>query len=107
MRFTEDLSGRRVLLPASAPEHGCLILVALVAIVSEEDVLVTLALYDDPGTRRAVDYLELYDVSGALLVISWIDRVGVLRTAIDRGLLDEEDEVTVLEGVLVPEGTPL
>lgn len=107
MRFTEDLSGQRVLLPGSAPDNGRLILVAFFTIEPEEGVLLALALYDDPRTWREVDYLELYDGAGSLLLISWIDRFGIVRTAVDIGLLEEE--ASDLEGVLVllSEGTPL
>jgi hypothetical protein len=106
MRFAESLLGDRILLPVSVPDHGQLTMLALSTIMPESDVIVTLALYDDPRTKRYVDYLELYDIEGGLLAISWIDRFGVVRTAIDRALLEEE--ASELEGVLVivPDGTP-
>ena len=65
-----------------------------------------MAVYDDPQTRWSVDLLELYDEAGALLSVSWVDKFGIRRTAMDRGLLQEE--TSRLEGVfvLLPEGTP-
>jgi len=50
--------------------------------------------------------MELYDGAGSLLLVSWVDRFGIRRTAMDRGLLQEE--ASRLEGVLVllQEGTP-
>jgi hypothetical protein len=45
-----------------------------------------------------VDYLALYDSAGDLVALGWFDRFGIQRIAVDRGLLDEGDE---LEGVFV------
>jgi hypothetical protein len=45
-----------------------------------------------------VDYWELYDNDGDLVAISWFDRFGIERLAIDRGLVDEGDK---LEGAFV------
>ncbi len=63
-------------------------------------------MYDDPQTERPVDYLELYDGSGGLVLVSWVDRFGIRRMAMDRGLLQEE--ASELEGILVLllQGTP-
>jgi hypothetical protein len=54
--------------------------------------------YDDVTTKRAADYWELYGSEGDLVAISWFDRFGIQRLAVDRGLLDESDK---LEGVFV------
>jgi hypothetical protein len=56
-------------------------------------------LYDDAKTKRSLDYIEIYDTEGDLLVVSWIDRFGACQAAMDRGLLDPEDPR--IEGVLV------
>ena len=106
MRVTENLRRERVLLPPSVPERDHLILVSFVTIAAEAEAIATMAVYDDPQTRWPVDYFELYDGAGALLSVSWVDRFGIRRTAMDRGLLQEE--ASRLEGVLVllPEGTP-
>lgn len=106
MRVTENLRSEKVLLPVSAPDKGRLILVTFVTIAPEAEIIAALALYDDPQTKRSVDYLELYDGSGSLLLASWVDRFGIRRTAMDRGLLQEG--ASKLEGVLVLllEGTP-
>lgn len=105
MRVTENLRREKVLLPASAPDKNQLTLVGFVT--ADEEIIATLALYDDPQTERPVDYMELYDTSGSLLMIGWVDELGVRRTAVDRGLLQEE--ASRLEGVfvLLPEGTPI
>ena len=68
--------------------------------VVKGEVLGTLAayVYDDVATERPADYWELYDNNGDLLAVSWFDRFGVQRTAVDRGILEEKDR---LEGILV------
>jgi hypothetical protein len=68
--------------------------------VVEGEVLGTLAayVYDDVTTERPADYWELYDKQGDLLAVSWFDRFGIQRTAVDRGILEEKDR---LEGILV------
>jgi hypothetical protein len=58
----------------------------------------TAILYDDPSTRRGADYLELYDGQGGLFAVSWFDRFGIQRIAVDRAFLDGEER---LEGVFV------
>jgi len=106
MRVTENLRKEKVLLPPSAPDKGQLVLVSTVTVVSGAQNIGAIAMYDDPRTERPVDYFELYDFSGGLLLVSWVDRFGIRRTAMDRGLLQEE--ASQLEGVLVllAEGTP-
>ncbi len=99
MRVTENLRREIVLLPSSAPDKGQLILVSFVTIVTEAENKAAMALYDDPQTKRPVDYLEFYDGSGGFLLVGWVDRFGIRRTAMDRGLLQEE--ASQLEGVLV------
>ena len=68
--------------------------------VVEGEVLGTIAayVYNDVTTERPADYWELYDKNGDLLAVSWFDRSGVQRTAVDRGILAENDR---LEGVFV------
>jgi len=46
--------------------------------------------YDDPATRRSGDYLEFYDGEGGLVAVSWFDRFGIQRVAVDRGFVDGE-----------------
>ncbi len=106
MRVTENLRKETVLLPSSAPDKTGFVLFSFLTLSSDTEMLALVAIYDDPQTHWSVDYLELYDSSGRLLAISWLDRFGILRTAIDRGLL--EGEAISLEGVLVllAEGTP-
>lgn len=106
VRVTENLCGETVVLPPSAPDKGRLMLVSFFRIAAETEIIGALATYDDPHTKRSVDYMELYNGSGGLLLASWVDRFGIRRTAMDRGLLQEE--ASKLEGVfvLLAEGTP-
>lgn len=91
--FAQELS-----LPASMPERDRLILVSLFRLVVEGEISGMVAEYDDPTTESPADYLELYTAEGALLAFSWFDGFGIEWTAIDRGLLEDADE---LEGVFV------
>ena len=54
--------------------------------------------YDDVITERPADYWEIYNQDGELLAVSWFDSLGVRRTAVDRGIVEEKDE---LEGIFV------
>ena len=84
----------------TAPEPHDMSLVSFSPWVVEGEVLGTIAayVYDDVTTERPADYWELYDKNGGLLAVSWFDRSGVQRTAVDRGILEEKDK---LEGILV------
>ncbi len=106
IRVAENLRGETVILPSSALETDRFILVSIVTIASEGVVVAAMAVYDSPQTTRQVDYLEFYDGVGNLLQASWLDKSGIRRTAVDRGLLQEE--ASGLEGVLilVLEGIP-
>jgi len=106
VRVAENLCGETVLLPSSAPETDRFMLVSFVTMAPEAEIIEALAAYDDPKTGMSVDYLEFYDGAGSLLMVSWVDRFGIRKTAMDCGLLQEE--TSMLEGVLVllPEGTP-
>ncbi len=81
-------------------------MVSFVTIASEGILVAAMAVYDNPQTTRQVDYLEFYDGVGNLLQVSWFDKYGVRRTAVDRALLQEE--ASGFEGVisLILEGIP-
>lgn len=91
--FTEQAS-------VTTPEHDEMTLVSSEPLIVEGEVLGVLAgyVYKDESTQRAVDYWELYDQAGDLLAITWFDKFGIQRTAIDRGIIEEGDK---LEGVFV------
>lgn len=88
---------RLLSMPGEAPQRE-LRVVRSSPLVASGVKLGTVVLYDDPSTSRAADYLELYDGQGGLVVISWFDRFGIQRIAVDRAFVDGEEK---LEGVFV------
>ena len=84
----------------TAPEQHDMSLVSFSPWVVKGEVLGAVAeyVYDDVTTERPADYRELYDRKGNLLVISWFDRFGIERTAVDRGIVEQKDK---LEGIFV------
>lgn len=104
---TENMRHERVLLPVSVPNRGCMTVFQTLTFIEEEFGSGTLVFYDDPRTPRPIDYIELYDFEGDLLIIGWIDPLGVCQAAMDSGLLDADDPR--IDGVLVvvPIGTML
>lgn len=95
---SDNVWGQEIFLPVSLPEKDRLTLVSFFPLVVAGEIVGGAAEYDDTTTERPADYLELYDSAGGLVAISWFDRFGIERTAIDRGLLEEADE---LQGVFV------
>jgi hypothetical protein len=83
---------------ALATEQHSLTLVSFSPLVVEGKTLGEVLAYDDPTTKRPVDYFELYDSTGDLVALGWFDQFGIQRVAVDRGLLESRDEV---EGVYV------
>ena len=82
----------------SPPQKDRLILVSVLQVIDAEEILGSLATYDDVATTRPADYLELYNNAGDLLAVSWIDRFGIERLAVDQALVEQSDQ---LEGVFV------
>jgi hypothetical protein len=92
----------------TGPQQHEMSLVSFDPWVVEGEVLGAVAayVYDDVTTERPADYWELYDKEGHLLAVSWFDKFGIQRTAIDRGIAEQEDK---LEGVfiVVLDGNPI
>jgi len=84
----------------TGPEQHDTRLVSFDPWVVEGEVMGTVAayVYNDVTTERPADYWELYDKEGNLLAVSWFDQFGIQRTAIDRGIAEQEDK---LEGIFV------
>ena len=99
LRVAENLRHESVLMPSGAPERSGLKVVNLTVVDDESDGLGIVVFSDDARTKREVDYLEVYDLSGDLLLISWIDRFGICQMAADQGLLRDEDPG--IDGILV------
>ena len=84
----------------TGPEQHDMSLVSFDPWVIKGEVMGAVAtyVYDDVTTERPADYWELYDKEGNLLAVSWFDRFGIQRTAVDRGIVEEKDK---LEGIFV------
>jgi hypothetical protein len=82
------------------PEQGGMSLVSLSPWVVDGEVIGAVAgyVYEDRKSERPADYWEVYDKEGNLLAVSWFDKQGIRKTAVDRGIAEEKDE---LEGVFV------
>ncbi|HKY07356.1 MAG TPA: hypothetical protein VJQ55_03905 [Candidatus Binatia bacterium] len=78
--------------------HQSLKVIQSSPVISAGVKLGSMIIYDDPSTRRKADYLELYDNRGGLVAVSWFDRFGIQRIAVDRAFIDGEEK---LEGVFV------
>ena len=62
-------------------------LVRLVPVMSEGETVGIIAIYDNPMTPRANDYLELRDDGNQIVAVTWFDRFGIRRLTLDRGFL--------------------
>ena len=93
-----DTFSRQEIFPTSVPEKNQLRPISILPVTVEGQIVGRIVVYDDPATQRPADYLELYTNTGDLVAVSWFDKYGVERTAVDRGLLEGKDE---LEGILV------
>ena len=88
------------MLPSSTPDRNRLTVVQTLTFLEEElGAAGVLVFYDDTRTKWKIDYIELYDLDGDLLVITWIDPFGACQVAMDRGLLDSDDPS--IDGILV------
>jgi hypothetical protein len=86
-------------LPVWAWEQHELTVLSVAPLVIGDNTVGLITAYDDPATDRPADYFELYDKTGGnLLAVSWFDRFGIERTAVDRGVLEGAD---ALEGIFV------
>ena len=107
LRIGEVLRHENVLLPQGTPDRGQLVIIDYSIVAEAGGGVGVMIFYDDPRTKLNLDYLEVYDIGGDLVLVSWIDRFGVCQVAIDRALLNEDPPA--LDGILVliTGGTPL
>ena len=99
LNVTENRRQEQVITPASTPDRNRMAVVQTLTFMEEELGAGVLVFYDDSRTKRKIDYIELYDLEGNLLVVTWIDRFGACQVAIDQGLLDTDDPS--IDGILV------
>jgi len=90
--LSDDSSGT-----ITPPDPNKLHVVAMSTVTSGSEMR-AIVVYDDPATNRPVDYIAMYSPSGELLALSWYDRFGIERMAVDRGLLENTDRP---EGIFV------
>ena len=76
---------------ASLPAKDRFSLLSYRPLVAGSRVFGTIAVYDDVNTRRTVDYVEIYDNAGFLVAVSWYDRFGIERLAVERALLENAE----------------
>ena len=81
----------------SLPQKAGMKLVGFFALTMSNRNVGSMAVYDDPATKRIGDYSEFYNPEGNLLAIVWFDTFGILRSMVDRGVLSN----TPLQGVFV------
>ncbi len=105
-RVIENLRHERVLLPPSAPDRSLMVVTDHTMVWDHEVALFITVTYDDPRTKREIDYMEVYDLGGNLVLITWTDRFGVYQVAMDQVLLTEESDVLDRRLVVVTAGTP-
>lgn len=107
LRLSENLRHENVLLPHEAPDRGQLAITSYAMVAEEGGGVGVMIYYDDPRTKRELDYIEVYDIAGDLLLVSWIDRFGVCQVAIDRALMNKDQPSVDGILVLITGGTPL
>ena len=71
LRIGDNLRHEKVLLPPSVPDKDRLVVTDYETVLDEGDGVGILVFYDDPRTKLKVDYIELYDIAGNLLLVSW------------------------------------
>jgi hypothetical protein len=106
-RITENLRHERVFLPPSAPDASRMVVSDHAMIWDHEVPLFISITYDDSRTKREVDYMEVYDLLGNLILVAWTDRFGIYHVAMDALLVTEESTVFERRLVLVTPGTPV
>jgi hypothetical protein len=104
LQTSDDASKQEIV---TGPEQHAMSLVSFDPWVVEGEVLGAVAayVYDDVSSERPADYWEIYDKRGDLLVFRWFDRFGIQRTAVDRGIVEQEDKLTGVF-VVVLDGDP-
>jgi hypothetical protein len=97
----ENVSENSAAHPALPQDHR-LTPIAVVTVTVQGATLDEMVIYDDAKTARRGDFAAMYSRAGHLVGVTWFDRFGIQRTAIDRGLLESDEPegvfVVVLEG---------
>ncbi|MET0501155.1 MAG: hypothetical protein ABW172_06500, partial [Candidatus Binatia bacterium] len=107
LRIGENLRHEKILLPPTVPDKSRLVAIDYEALMEDDIGIGIMVFYDDVQTKREVDYVEFYAVTGDLLLVSWIDGFGIRQIAMDRGLLDQEGPAPKRIFVLITGGISL
>jgi hypothetical protein len=107
LRIGENLRNENVLLPQGTPDRGQLVIIDYTMVLETGGGVGVMIFYDDPRTKLDLDYLEVYDIGGDLLLVSWIDRFGICQVAIDRALIGRDEPPLDRVLVLITGGTAL
>jgi hypothetical protein len=91
---------------AVRPEPGPLTAISAYRVVVGGGIVGNVIVYDNPNTNRSADYFELYGTEVDFIAVGWIDRFGIPRLAVDRGLLESRHQLQG-ELVVVPNGDPI
>lgn len=89
--LTNDRTSRETFNALITAQHS-LTLISFSPLIVAGEPLGEVFVYDDPATKRPVDYFELYDTAGDLVALGWFDQFGIQRIAVDRGLLEKGDQ---------------
>jgi len=106
-KITENLRHESVVVPLSIPDKTHMVQIDSLLFVEPGEAVGIVFFYDDPSTKASVDYIEVFDPEGHLLLIAWIDGRGICQAAMDRGLLDEENPKIDRTLVTISLGTEL
>jgi hypothetical protein len=98
IQISDDAAVLRLFLPKMGPQQRPLNLLSRSPLLVNGLKAGVVVVYDDPTTARPADYFELYDNDGDLVAVGWFDRFGIQRMAVDRGLVEEKND---LDGVFV------
>jgi hypothetical protein len=85
-------------LPSWALQQHTLVQIAATPLFVGQEIVGLAVVYYDKNTDRSGDYLQLYNSTGDLVTVGWFDRFGIERVAVDRGFLEQKEE---LEGIFV------
>jgi len=106
-RIGENLRHEKIILPFSVPDKSRLVVTDYEVLMEDDFDIGIMVFYDDLETAWEVDYMEFYAATGDLLLVTWIDRLGIRQIAMDRGLLDEERPAPERVFVLITGGVLL
>ena len=89
---------KSIVLSVTGSTERAMVLIRSLTLTTEEGIKGRIAIYDDVTTKRPADVAVFYNLSDGIVAITWFDRFGIQRIALDSGILQKSGE---LEGVFV------